>query len=223
MGPAVVTPAALGAELRAVSWRPVLGAAAAAVLLLVLDATLWPRGPGAVTAWLGAALLAAAAAFTIDQPAEDVVRSAPTSRSWRTAVRSAAGLASLALWCAYAVLWRSQASQASPAQDAPRWWAQALVGTALVVLALGLCAGLVRRGQVEPAAAVAGGLVIAVLALGLVPIPGDVAALDLSGTRGSTTAFWLAVTAVGAVGAVWGGRDAGARSRGSTRGRHERR
>ncbi|MFW5468605.1 hypothetical protein ACOCJ4_01015 [Knoellia sp. CPCC 206435] len=209
MGPAVVTPAALGAELQAVSWRPVLGAAAAAVTLLVLDLTAWPRGPGAVTAWLGAALLAGSAAFAMDQPAAGIVRSAPTSAAWRIVVRAAPGVAALAVWAAYAVLWRSRTEVA-----APTWWAQLLVGSALLLLGAGVCATLVRREQVEPAAAVAGALVFAVLALGLVPLPGDVQALDLSGTRGSTTAFWLAVGAVGAAGLVWGSRDDGSRWRG---------
>lgn len=201
-----MTRAALGAELRAVAWPPVLLGTAAATVLFVLDLAVWPRGPGGVTAWLGAALLAGAACFALDQPAEGVVGSVPTSRRWRTVVRSAAGLVAVALWCAYAVLWRSQSSL-----DPPRWWAQGLVGLALVVLGLGLCAALVRRGQVEPAAAVAGGLVFAVLGLGLVPLPGEVQALDLSGTRGSTTAFWLGVAALGLAGLVWGSRDEGSR------------
>lgn len=214
----MVTPAALAAELRAVAWVPVTTATAAAGLVLVLDATVWPDGPGAVTAWLGVALLAGAACFALDQPAEDVVRPVPTSRTWRTVVRSAAGLAAVALWCAYAVLWRSQ-TPVAPA----RWWAQGLVGVALVVLGLGLCAVLVRRGQAEPAAAVGAGLVLTVLALGVVPIPGDVVALDLSGTRGSTTAFWLAVAGLGVAGLVWGSRDEGVRRAGPMPGRHERR
>lgn len=204
-----MTSAALAAELRAVTWPPVVGAAAGAALLLVLDATVWPHGPGAVTAWLGATLLAAAACFALDQPAEDVVRSAPTSRAWRTVVRASGGLVALSVWAAYAVWWRSELSVGIPS-----WWAQGLVGLSLVAVGLGTCAVRVRRGQVEPAAAVSGGLVFAVLALGLVPVPGDVQALDLSGGRGSTTAFWLAVGAAGAVGLVWGSRDEGSRWRG---------
>lgn len=213
-----MTRTALAAELRAVAWAPVVTATAVAGGLLVLDATVWPRGPGAVTAWLGAALLAGAACFALDQPAEDLVRSAPTSRRWRVAVRSSAGLVALALWSTYAVLWRSQ-TEPTP----PRWWAQGLVGLALVVLGLGLCTALVRRGQVEPAAAVVGGLVFAVLALGIVPLPGALQALDLSGTRGSTTGFWVVVLGLGLTGLAWGSRDEGSRRPGPTAGRHARR
>ncbi|WP_404380960.1 hypothetical protein LL946_12060 [Knoellia locipacati] len=209
MEPAVVTRPALAAELRAIAWPPVVAAAGASGLLLVLDATVWPNGPGAVTAWLGVTLLTGAACFALDQPAEDVVRSSPTTRAWRTAVRAGGGLVVLAVWAAYAVWWRSQLTFAVPS-----WWAQGLVGLSLVVLGLGLCAALVRRGRSEPAATVSGGLVFAVLALGLVPVPGDVQTLDLSGTRGSTTAFWVVVGAVGAVGLVWGSRDEGSRWRG---------
>lgn len=205
----MVTPTALVAELRAVAWQPVVAATAAAGLLLLLDATVFPHGPGVVTAWLGIALLAGAGCFALDQPAEDLVRSTPTSRAWRTGVRAGAGLVVLAIWAAYAVWWRSQVTVAVPS-----WWAQGLVGLALVCVGLGLCAVLVRRGRPEPGAAVSGGLVFAVLALGLVPVPGDVQALDLSGTRGSTTAFWVVVGAVGAVGLVWGSRDEGSRWRG---------
>jgi hypothetical protein len=205
----VVTRSALTAELRAVAWRPVLGASAAAVLVLALDATVWPGGPGSVTAWLGAALLAGAASFALDQPAAGAVQSVPTSRAWRMAVRAAAGLVVLATWIAYAGVWRAQRPVAAPA-----WWAQVLVGAALVAVGLGMCAALLRRGQDEPAATVAGGLVLAVLALGMVPIPGDVAVLDLSGERGSTTAFWTALAVAGAVGLAWGSRDEGSRWRG---------
>ena len=203
-----MTAPALAAELRAVGWGPVLGAVAAAVGVLALDATVWPEGPGAVTAWLGLALLAGAACFALDQPGAGAVQSVPTSRAWRTGVRAAAGLVVLAVWAAYAVLWRSQLT--SP----PAWWAVALAGGALVALGLGLSAALVRRGQDEPAATVAGGLVFAVLSLGLVPAPGDLVVLDLTGDRGSTTAFWAVVGVLGAVGLVWGSRDEGSRWRG---------
>ena len=205
----MVTRSALAAELRAVGWRPVLGASAAALVVLGLDAAAWPAGPGSVTAWLGAALLAAAACFAFDQPAAGTVQCVPTSRAWRLGVRAGAGLVALAVWIAYAVVWRAQLAVAVPA-----WWAQLLAGGALVAVGLGICAALVRRGQDEPASIVAGGLVFAVLAVGLVPVPGDVLVLDLSGQRGSTTAFWVVIGLLGVIGLAWGSRDEGSRWRG---------
>ncbi|KRE42250.1 hypothetical protein ASG74_07305 [Knoellia sp. Soil729] len=204
----MVTRSALAAELRAVGWGPVLGAGAAAATVLALDGTVWPSGPGSVTAWVGGALLAGAAGFSLDQPAAGAVQSVPTSRGWRMAVRACAGLGALAGWVAYAVVWRAQLAVGVPA-----WWAQVLAGGALVTVGLGLCAALVRRGQDEPASTVAGGLVFAVLALGLVPVPGDVLVLDLSGERGSTTVAWAVIALLGAAGLAWGSRDEGSRWR----------
>lgn len=198
-----------GAELRAVAWRPVLGLTLAAVTLLGLDLSVWPQGPGATPAWLAAALLAGAACFALDQPAAGIVASSPTSRTRRTAVRAAIGLAAWSIWVGYAALWRAQLSVA-----VPQWWAQALVGGGLVLLALGLCATLVRSGQVEPAGGVTGGLVLAVIGLAVMPLPWGLQVFDLAGTRGSTTVFWVAVAVVGAGGLVWGGRDEGTRPQG---------
>ncbi|KGN33960.1 hypothetical protein N802_08240 [Knoellia sinensis KCTC 19936] len=190
------------AELRAVAWGPLSVAAGAAALLLALDLTLWPRGPGALPGWLGAALLAGAACFAMDQPAAIVVAATPTGHARRTAVRATLGLVLVTVWMAYAVVWRSQ-----PTVAVPLWWAQALVGCSLVLAGVGLSAVLVRRGQLEPAGGVTAGLVLSVMGLGVVPLPWRVEAFDLSGTQASTTVFWLVVAGVGLAALLWGASD----------------
>jgi hypothetical protein len=74
--------------LRAVAWPAVLGLAAAAALVGGVGVGLGPASTGATPLAAAGALLAAAAAFTMDEASAPVVDITPTSRARRAAVRA---------------------------------------------------------------------------------------------------------------------------------------
>jgi hypothetical protein len=146
--------------LRAGSWPAIAGTSAAATVAGGFGVLF----PAATTVQfpIGFALLAAAAAFTLDEPAYLVVDVTPTGAVRRTGVRALALLAPLTsgtvlilagAWRGLALPWGSTAL--------------ALVGNILLGFAVA-CIGRTRTGEPGPAAAVA--VVLTLMLPGLVPL-----------------------------------------------------
>jgi hypothetical protein len=74
--------------LRAVTWPAVLGLTAGAALVGAVGVALGPASTGSAPLAAAGALLAAAAAFTVDEPSAPVVDVTPTSPVRRTAARA---------------------------------------------------------------------------------------------------------------------------------------
>lgn len=187
------------AELWAVRRGPVLGAAAAAGALAVLDLTVWPNGPGSILTWLAVALTAGAMALALDDPAGDVLDATPTSRRLRTGVRIVATLPLLAGWAAYALVLQGQLDRIGGSVSAV---ALVVVGAGFAVLGVAGAAALRANGQREPGGVVASALVLAALAVFVLPWPGAARVLDVSGAWTSSTAGWLVATVL-AAGVGW--------------------
>src|SRR5208282_4556054 len=148
-----------GAVLRAGAWPAVAGISGVAVVVGGCGAAF----PAAATALLPVcfALLAAAAAFTLDEPASLVVDVTPTGPARRTAIRAVALLAPLAAG-ALVLLAAALRGLALP-------WAAAGLALAGNVL-LGFAAACVARTRTgEPGAAAGAAVVLVLMAPGLVP------------------------------------------------------
>jgi hypothetical protein len=148
-----------GAVLRAGAWLEVAGISGVAVTVGGCGAAF----PAAATALLPIcfALLAAAAAFTLDEPASLVVDVTPTGAARRTAIRAVALLAPLTAG-ALVMLVAALRGQALP-------WAAvvlALAGNVLLGFAVA-CVARTRTG--EPGAAAGTAVVLVLIAPGLVP------------------------------------------------------
>src|SRR5262245_21843877 len=122
------------------------------ILSLTAAAVLFP---------IGFALLAAAAAFTLDEPASPIVDVAPTGAVRRTGLRALALLLPLA---AGTVLMLAGASRGLPLP----WGSTALALTGNVLL--GFAAACVGRGRTgEPGAATAAAVVLILILPGILP------------------------------------------------------
>jgi len=180
-----------GAVLRAGAWPAVAGISGVAVVVGGSGAAF----PAAATALLPVcfALLAAAAAFTLDEPASLVVDVTPTGPARRTAIRAVALLAPLAAG-ALVLLAAALRGLALP-------WAAAGLALAGNVL-LGFAAACVVRTRTGEPGGVAGAAVVLVLmAPGLVPqVARWVRTFPAPGTGGlSSDTVWWTVLAVCAV------------------------
>ena len=193
------------AELAAVRWGPVAGAASAAAALAVLDLTVWSRGPGSELVVLVAGLLGGAAALGLDDPAAGVTRAVPTTRRRRTAVRLVVAAGAVALWCLYvarvAHALRSDGLSAS-------WLTLVVIGSGVVALCVGAACALGRDGDGQPGTLVASTAVLGMLGLMILPLPDDLAPYDVSSTWTDATRLWSLVGAVGVAALCWGSADA---------------
>jgi hypothetical protein len=149
--------------LRAGAWHTVAGLSAVAVVVGAGAAAV-PEA-GAILLPVCFALLGAASAFALDEPASLVVDVTPTSAARRTAVRALALLAPLAVGAVAIVAAVARGS------DLP-FSATGLALLGNVVLGFGLaCAARTRTG--EPGAVASTGAVLLSMAPGLVPrLPG---------------------------------------------------
>ncbi|HWM73641.1 MAG TPA: hypothetical protein VNQ53_07870 [Nocardioides sp.] len=133
---------------RAVPWARV-GVAGVLVLVLMDVVRRWPW-----TMWplegIAIGLLAAGTAWCFDEPAAEVVDSAPRHLAWRTGIRASGVLLLLAAW-AVAVLRARESLFGHP-------WAVALQGSATVIAAAAYAT--CRRAYGEPAPGRAVGLVV---------------------------------------------------------------
>jgi hypothetical protein len=148
-----------GPVLRAGAWPAVAGVSGVAVVVGGFGAAF----PAAATVLLPIcfALLAAAAAFTLDERASLVVDVTPTGPARRTRIRAVALLAPLAVG-ALVMLTAAMRGQALP-------WSAAGLALAGNVL-LGFAAACVARTRTgEPGAAVAGAVVLMLMAPSFVP------------------------------------------------------
>jgi hypothetical protein len=148
-----------GLVLRAGAWLEVAGISGVAVVVGGCGAAF----PAAAIALLPIcfALLAAAAAFTLDEPASLVVDVTPTGPARRTAIRAVALLAPLTAG-ALVMLVAALRGQALP-------WAAAVLALAGNVL-LGFAVACVARTRTgEPGAAAGTAVVLVLMAPGLVP------------------------------------------------------
>jgi hypothetical protein len=180
-----------GAVLRAGAWPAVAGISGVAVVVGGCGAAF----PAAATALLPVcfALLAAAAAFTLDEPASLVVDVTPTGPVRRTAIRAVALLAPLAAG-ALVLLAAALRGLALP-------WASAGLALAGNVL-LGFAAACVVRTRTgEPGATAGAAVVLVLMAPGLVPqVARWVRTFPAPGAGGpSSDHVWWTVLAVCAV------------------------
>ena len=205
------------AELRAVRWSPVAGGLAAATGLAVLDLTIWPGGPGSQLVWLVAGLLGGSVAVALDDPAVTLTGAVPTPRWRRTTIRLLVGVAALTGWTVYVV--RVVGETSTPA-DPVSWAALVLIGTALVLATAGPAAALGRSRAGEPGSVVASTAVVSVLGLMVLPLPGDVAAYDVSEPWTDATALWTVLGTAGGAALVWGVVDPWHRGPGMRRARY---
>ena len=179
-----------GPMLRAGAWPAV-------VLLSCVAAVVGGFGaafPAAITLFpVGFALLAAAAAFTLDEPASMVVDVTPTGPVRRTAIRALALLAPLAAG-ALVLLAAAVRGLALP------WPATGLALAGNVLLGFTVaCVARTRTGEPGPAAAAA--VVLVLMAPVLVPpVTGWIRTFPAPGTGGpSSDVVWWTVLAVCAV------------------------
>jgi hypothetical protein len=177
-----------GPVLRAGSWPEVVLLSGVAAVLGGCGAALPAAGRTLIPVCF--ALLAAAAAFTLDEPASLVVDVTPTSAARRTRIRAAALLAPLATGTLVIVA----AATRGPAFP----WAGAglaLAGNVLLGFAVA-CVARTRTG--EPGVAAAAGVVLVLMAPSFVPpIARWVRTFPAPGTAGpsSDTLWWIAVAA----------------------------
>jgi hypothetical protein len=190
-----------GAVLRAGAWPAVAGISGAAVVVGGCGAAF----PAAATVLLPIcfALLAAAAAFTLDEPASLVVDVTPTGPARRTTIRAVALLAPLAAGT-LVLLAAAVRGQALP-------WAGAglaLAGHVLFGFAVA-CVARTRTGEPGPAAGTA--VVLVLMAPALVPqVARWVRTFPAPGAGGpsSDTVWWTVLAAcVVAIAISVGGRD----------------
>jgi len=176
------------AVLRAGAWPAVAGLSGVAVVVGGCGAAF----PAAATMLLPVcfALLAAAAAFTLDEPASMVVDVTPTGPARRTSIRAVALLAPLAAGV-LVILAAALRGLALP-------WAAAGLALAGSVL-LGFAAACVARTQTgEPGAAAGTAVVLALMAPSLVPpIARWVRTFPASGADGpsSDPVWWIVLAA----------------------------
>ena len=188
------------AELAAVRWGPVAGAASAAAALAVLDLTVWSRGPGSELVVLVAGLLGGAAALGLDDPASGVTRGVPTTRRRRTGVRLVVAAGAVALWCLYV----ARVAHVVPAS----WVTLAVIGGGVVSLCVGSACALGRDGDGQPGTLVASTAVLGTLGLMILPVPGEVAVYDASSRWTDATRLWTGLGLVGVAALCWGSADA---------------
>ena len=194
-GPAV-------AELGAVRWGPVAGALAAAAALAVLDLTVWPRGPGSELGALVAGLLGGSAALALDDPAAGVTRAVPTTapaaygdpaggrgrgRRWRGACTS-----------------RGRPTRMRADGLLASWLTLVVIGSGVVALCVGVACALGRAGDGQPGTMVASTAVLGMLGLMVLPLPGELAAFDVSSRWTDATGLWGLLGAGRGRGAVLG-------------------
>ncbi len=158
-------------ELRAVAW-PVVGGISALAAVAGGGGVIWPGG-GQTLLPLSFALLAAAAAFLLDEPASEVVDVTPTGPGRRTAVRALALLVPLAVGAGLVLALALRASYSSSVSSvsSPSWpsWPDvvlALAGNVLLGFALA-CVG--RRRVGEPGAVAAAAALAVLIVPGLLP------------------------------------------------------
>jgi hypothetical protein len=173
----------------------VAGAAAGAATLAALDLTAWRDGPGSLLTWLSAALLGAAGALALDQPARAVTDAAPYSSARRLAARLLVAAGAVLCWAGYSGL----VVRGEPAGASRSWTALAVAGTGLVLLGPALAVLLGGPDNREPGS-LAGSLVVAVVVgLLVVRLPGGAAPFDVSAAGGDATVIWGGVALLSAV------------------------
>jgi len=184
----------IGPVLRAGAWQAVVGVSGVAVVVGGCGATF----PAAATVLIPLcfALLAAAAAFTLDEPASLVVDVTPTGPVRRTRIRAVALLAPLAAG-ALVLVAAALRGQALP-------WAAAGLALAGNVLFGFAVACVVRTRTGEPGAVAGTAVVLVLMAPALVPhVARWVRTFPAPGTGGlSSDTVWWTVLAVCAVAIV---------------------
>ena len=146
-------------ELRAVAW-PVVGGISAVAATAGACGVAWRGGAPALLP-ISFALLAAAAAFLLDEPASEVVDVTPTGPGRRTAVRALALLVPLGVGAGLVLSFARR-------QTRPSWpeLGLALAGNVLLVFAIACVA---RRRTGEPGPVAASAVVGALIVPGLLP------------------------------------------------------
>ena len=105
------------------------------------------------------------------------------------------------------------AGAVSTPEEPASWLALVLIGTALVLAAAGPAAALGRSGGGEPGSVVASTAVVSVLGLMILPLPGDLAAYDVSSRWTDATQMWTVLGVLGLAALSWGVADPWRRTR----------
>lgn len=187
--------------LRGVDWAVVLGGSAAGAAILAGCVAFGEDGPPLTYARLGLAVLAAAAAFVLDEPAAAAVDAVPATRRRRTVARTIAAGVPLAVWAvgAVALHWRNPSTPLA---------ALLVEGAGVVAVAVAASAALRSAGWAEPGEAVAPAVAAAVLAaLIFQPPPRSVPAFPVADGWAASTALWATVLVVSTVVLVGGSAD----------------
>lgn len=175
---------------RGVAWPALLGCCAAATLVTGLLA----RWPSAALVLLPALLAccAAGSAFVFDEAAGALLAVTPRGSTWRRTTRLAAAGVPLGVWTA-AVLSRP----GDLPLHRPGWW---LAGAATITLTAGLAALASRREFDAPGSVLVSVVTLAALAPVVVTmLLGWGSIYPVEGFADGAWAFWLAVTAAGAL------------------------
>ena len=174
------------AELGATRWGPVVGSAAGALTLAILDLTVWRGGPGSLLAWLAAALGGAAAALALDQPAGSVTDAAPCPARGRLAARLLVAVAAGGCWAVFAVLVVGGVPPGVPVS----WVAVCAVGAGLILLGPAVAVLVGGPENREPGSLAASVVVSVVIGLTVVPLPLELDPFDVATAGGAATVSW---------------------------------
>ena len=206
--------AVLLAELGAVRWAPVAVGSTGAAALAVLDLTVWPRGPGSELGALVAGLLGGSAALALDDPAAGVTRAVPTTRRRRTTIRLVVAAGLVGAWCLYV----ARVTGTLHADGLPASWLTLVaIGSGVVALCVGAACAVGRGGDGQPGTMVASTAVLGMLGLMILPLPGGLAAYDVSSRWTGATRLWTVLGLAGVAALCWGAADPWRRGRGQRR------
>ncbi len=177
--------------LRAAIWPAVLSLTAGATLLGAAGVALGPAAIGSVALGPAATLLAAAAAFTLDEPSAAIVDVTPTSRIRRTAARAYALSVPLLAGVGLASAIHTRDAALSTTE-----LAAAVVGNVLLGFAAACAA---RRSSAEPGILVATTITVTFVAASLIPpIARRVQLFPTSPTASvSSTTWWTLIIVAG--------------------------
>lgn len=178
--------------LRAVTWPAVLGLTAGAALLGAAGVALGPESIGSVTLAPAATLLAAAAAFTLDEPAAAIVDITPTSRTRRITARANALSVPLLVGIGLATAIHARDATLSTSD-----LAVAMIGNVLLGFAAACAA---RRSSAEPGILTATAITVTFVVAPLIsPIARRIQLFPASPNASVSSTTWWTLIIIGGI------------------------
>jgi hypothetical protein len=176
---------------RGVDWAVVLGGSAIGAVILGCSVAFAEDDPPLQYFRLALVVLAAAAAFVLDEPAAAAVDAVPATRRARTVIRATAVAVPLAVWVC-GILALEQRHTATPTG------ALVVEGAGVLAVAVALACILRIAGRVEPGEIAASVVGSAILGLIVFPQPRSVPLFPTYDDWAASTSLWgcLAVAAV---------------------------